>query len=113
VNARAQQNTRKPVWEVTPPPIISGLPESVIRRGADTGSTPGATVATPPARPTASDELNRADLSPAQYDGLACIICGRDYLAEPIPHVPVGMVDGGQVFACTGCAKSRVERERR
>lgn len=47
--------------------------------------------------------FNAAALTEAQYDGLACVVCGRDYLADPVPHVPVGMVDGGQVFACTGC----------
>lgn len=43
-----------------------------------------------------------AALTEQQRDGLACVVCGRDYLTEatPTPHVPVGMVDGGQVFAC-------------
>lgn len=43
-----------------------------------------------------------AALTEQQRDGLTCVVCGRDYLTEttPTPHVPVGMVDGGQVFAC-------------
>lgn len=49
--------------------------------------------------------LDKDVLTAAQYDGLACVVCGRDYLADPVSHVPVGMVDGGQVFACTGCAR--------
>lgn len=47
--------------------------------------------------------LDKDVLTAAQYDGLACVVCGRDYLAEPVSHVPVGLVDGGQVFACTSC----------
>jgi len=47
--------------------------------------------------------FNAAALTEAQHDGLACVVCGRDYLADPVPHRPVGVVDGGQVFACTGC----------
>jgi len=40
----------------------------------------------------------------AQLDGLACIICGRDYQASNIPSVPVGRSQtGGQVFACCTC----------
>jgi len=48
--------------------------------------------------------VDPATLTPAQLDGTACVVCGIDYLVEPIPHVPVGIVDGGQVFACTTCA---------
>ena len=42
------------------------------------------------------------DLTDEQRDGLACTVCGVDYTrtAELIPNVPVGTVDGGQVFAC-------------
>ena len=36
-------------------------------------------------------------LNDAQRDGVACVLCGDEYA----PHPPVGMVDGGQVFACT------------
>ncbi|HEX7039923.1 MAG TPA: hypothetical protein VF202_07430 [Trueperaceae bacterium] len=44
-------------------------------------------------------------LAPEQRDGLACVVCGVDYTATPglIPNLPVGTVDGGQVFACTSC----------
>ena len=53
--------------------------------------------------------MDAATLTEAQRDGLACVTCGRDYLAEavPTPHVPVGVVDGGQVFAC---ASHRADR---
>lgn len=53
--------------------------------------------------------FNAAALTEAQWDGTACVVCGVDYLTEPIPHVPVGMVDGGQVFACTPCARPTAE----
>lgn len=36
-------------------------------------------------------------LSPAQIDGAACVRCGR----SDGPMRPVGMLDGGQLFACT------------
>jgi len=54
--------------------------------------------------------MDAATLTEAQRDGLACVTCGRDYLADavPTPHVPVGVVDGGQVFAC---ASHRADRE--
>ncbi|MEY7972582.1 hypothetical protein AB8O38_11345 [Saccharomonospora xinjiangensis] len=43
-------------------------------------------------------------LSPLQADGLACVVCGADYLCVRVPHVPVGRsVTGSQVFACVGC----------
>ena len=42
------------------------------------------------------------DLSPSQADGLACIVCGADFLRVPVRHVPVGRsLTGSQVFACT------------
>ena len=42
--------------------------------------------------------MDAATLTEAQRDGLACVTCGRDYLAEavPTPHVPVGS-PGGQL----------------
>lgn len=40
-------------------------------------------------------------LSPAQADGLACVVCGADFLTSEIPHRPVGRsASGSQVFAC-------------
>lgn len=43
-------------------------------------------------------------LTPSQADGLACVVCGVDYLRVHVPHVPVGRsVTGSQVFACVGC----------
>jgi hypothetical protein len=43
-------------------------------------------------------------LSASQADGLACVVCGADYLRVHVPHVPVGRPGtGSQVFACVGC----------
>lgn len=45
-----------------------------------------------------------AGLTPTQADGLACVVCGTDYLLAPVPNVPVGRaVTGSQVFACVDC----------
>ena len=50
------------------------------------------------------------DLTPAQADGLACVVCGRDYLdrtedtafGSAAVRLPVGRSrNGSQVFACT------------
>ncbi|MFS2291729.1 MAG: hypothetical protein FWJ90_03365 [Actinomadura sp.] len=41
--------------------------------------------------------FDAAALTDDQRDGLSCVACGQ----ELISAVPVGMVDGGQVFACT------------
>ncbi|MGV9853030.1 hypothetical protein ACWDWU_30300 [Streptomyces sp. NPDC003442] len=48
----------------------------------------------------------------AQADGLACAICGADYLHVQVPHIPVGRsTTGPQVFVCVGCAaEARDER---
>ncbi len=41
-------------------------------------------------------------LTAAQADGLACVVCGTDYLRDTVPHTPVGRSHtGSQVFACT------------
>jgi len=48
-------------------------------------------------------------LTTAQADGLACVICDRDYLrTRGSRSVPVGRsVTGSQVFACVGrCAEA-------
>ncbi|MCE7002492.1 hypothetical protein LWC34_06555 [Kibdelosporangium philippinense] len=40
-------------------------------------------------------------LTAHQADGLACVVCGADYLVVRVAHRPVGRsVTGGQVFAC-------------
>ena len=42
-------------------------------------------------------------LTPAQADGLACVVCGVDYLEHNSPRRPVGRSQSGsQVFACCG-----------
>jgi hypothetical protein len=43
-------------------------------------------------------------LTALQADGLACVICGRNFLTEPAVSRPVGFsqVSGSQVFACKG-----------
>lgn len=38
-------------------------------------------------------------LSDDQRDGRACVTCGRD----DRPMVPVGHLNGVQIFACTAC----------
>ena len=50
-------------------------------------------------------------LTAEQADGLACVVCGADYLRVRVPHVPVGRsVTGSQVFACLGCCPDDVRR---
>jgi hypothetical protein len=50
-------------------------------------------------------------LSAPQADGLACVVCGADYLRVRIPHVPVGRsVTGSQVFACVGSCPDDARR---
>jgi hypothetical protein len=50
-------------------------------------------------------------LTPVQADGLACVVCGADYLHVRVPHVPVGRSrTGSQVFACVGCSLDDVRR---
>jgi hypothetical protein len=47
-------------------------------------------------------------LSPSQADGLACVVCGADFLRVLVAHVPVGRsVTGSQVFACARCAEQQ------
>jgi hypothetical protein len=51
-------------------------------------------------------------LTPLQADGLACVVCGADWLRVRVPHVPVGRsVTGSQVFACVGCRPGDGQRE--
>ncbi|MCD0450752.1 hypothetical protein LO762_16365 [Actinocorallia sp. API 0066] len=47
--------------------------------------------------------FDAAKLDQSQRDGLACVVCRRDHAADPAPALPVGVVDGGQVFACRAC----------
>ncbi len=53
------------------------------------------------------------ELSPAQADGLACVVCGADYLTVRAAHRPVGhSQSGSQVFACRGrCAEQAAQDE--
>ncbi|WP_301124785.1 hypothetical protein [Streptomyces cacaoi] len=40
-------------------------------------------------------------LTPVQADGLACVVCGEEFLTSRSQHVPVGRSEtGSQVFAC-------------
>jgi len=49
------------------------------------------------ADPAAED----SDESPAQADGLACVVCGADFLTVTVAHRPVGRSEtGSQTFAC-------------
>jgi hypothetical protein len=50
-------------------------------------------------------------LNTTQADGLACVVCGAEYLRVRVPHVPVGRsVTGSQVFACVGCRPDDARR---
>ncbi len=43
-------------------------------------------------------------LTARQADGLACVVCGTDYIQVAVPHRPVGRSEtGSQVFACRTC----------
>lgn len=43
-----------------------------------------------------------ATLTQTQADGLACVVCGADYLTVKVAHTPVGRSHtGSQVFACS------------
>lgn len=52
-----------------------------------------------------SDERYYEELTKLQADGLACVVCGVDYVRTAIPHVPVGRSaeTSSQVFACCTC----------
>lgn len=52
---------------------------------------------------THSITFTPADLTDEQRDGVACVTCAADL--GTVPSVPVGVVDGGQVFACTACVE--------
>lgn len=52
-----------------------------------------------------------AGLSPLQADGLACVVCGADYIRIGVLQVPVAWsVTGRQVFACVGCRPNKLPR---
>lgn len=56
-----------------------------------------------------SEERIWRGLSTAQADGMACVVCGADYLTVRVPGVPVGRSEtGSQVFACTGRCRDSV-----
>ncbi len=52
------------------------------------------------------ERIWRGGLSPAQADGQACVVCGRNFRVRGSVAVPVGRSStGSQVFACVrGCA---------
>lgn len=53
------------------------------------------------------------NLTAAQADGLACVVCGVNYLTASVNSVPVGRSHtGAQVFACAGCVPSTDCKER-
>jgi hypothetical protein len=47
------------------------------------------------------------NLTEAQTDGLACVVCGEDYTVSPAAAVPVDVHAGGQLFACEGRCAAR------
>ena len=52
-------------------------------------------------RPEPAADGDEDGLSPAQADGLACVVCAVDYLENNTPRRPVGWSpSGSQVFAC-------------
>ena len=58
-----------------------------------------------------SRDMISAELTALQADGLACVVCGADYLRVRAAHVPVGRsVTGSQVFACVGCCLDGAQR---
>ncbi len=60
---------------------------------------------------TIMDERIWTGLSPAQADGLACVICAHDFRIRGSVSVPVGRSHtGSQVFACVDrCARAAAE----
>jgi hypothetical protein len=69
----------------------------------------GPTVTTDHASPDdvqSSVQRDITQLTGQQADGLACVVCGADYLTERVAHRPVGRSHtGSQVFACSlSCA---------
>ena len=49
-----------------------------------------------------SHPIDLSRLTPEQADGLACALCGLDYLAVNMPHRPVGYSEtGSQIFVCS------------
>ena len=49
----------------------------------------------------AAEDSDNDQLTPAQADGLACVVCAVDYLEHNTPRRPVGHSHtGSQVFAC-------------
>ncbi|TKG66251.1 hypothetical protein [Prauserella endophytica] len=58
-----------------------------------------------------SGEAIITGLNALQADGLACVVCGADYLRVRVPHVPLGRsVTSSQVFACVGCCPDDAQR---
>jgi len=58
-----------------------------------------------------SRDTTITELTPIQADGLACVVCGADYLRGRVPHVPMGRsATGSQVFACIGCCPDDARR---
>lgn len=51
-------------------------------------------------------------VSPEQLAGTACVLCGRDFLVDDMPSVPVTLPESGrQVFVCAEACREPVERE--
>lgn len=51
------------------------------------------------------------DVNASQADGLACIVCGAEYLRVAVPHMPAGWsVNGSQGFTCTNCPTEPIGR---
>jgi len=51
-------------------------------------------------------------VSPEQLDGTACVLCGRDFLDDTMPSVPVTLPESGrQVFVCADACRDDPQRE--
>jgi len=71
------------------------IPGEVLSAYLDRCAEAAATRAESPA------DCDEDGLSPAQADGLACVVCAVDYLEHNTPRRPVGRSQSGsQVFAC-------------
>jgi hypothetical protein len=77
--------------------------QPVTRDELKRAATIGLRRAARPAPDAPNTDTALAELTEAQSDGLACVICGTDYLRIRLAHVPVSRsLSGSQVFACVG-----------
>lgn len=56
----------------------------------------------------ASAAVEDGELSSAQAQGRACVVCETDFLASGISHVPVASGSGSALFVCVGACERTV-----